>query len=359
MVVAQIVRVRNSTLRTFRIHVDDWFASTPVVDFQPCHGSVIEVPPGFDQVTSNLALPWLTTTSGGFKVSEVHEEDGKERQEAVRCTVGPLESDPYGRDLDWLQFHDANWEPLMKEKWMPIGPRHTFGVIGTAENMELTFRDSPDTDLVDLLRFEREVVCAAPCTVFLNIFDLMAGLTMANDVLCNSSFNLMGAFHAAVEVYGEEWSFYRTPRADACGVCRSVRPRQHPVHVYRQSLNLGVTTLEEWEVRYLIRKTLAPEWTGGKYDLLRRNCIHFCDELAIQLGVQSVPDWVKALHETGAGLSSAVSPLSALVPAAPEDATDSEDEYDEANIVGTDTEEEDPKRKKTESNSDGHTRRFV
>merc|ERR1712048_1244391 len=108
-----------------------------------------------------------------------------------------------------------------------------------------------------------------------------------------------GAFHAAVEVYGEEWSFYRTPAPTACGVHRSAHARHHPVHIYRQSVDLGKTALKDWEVRYLIRAKLSQKWPGGGYDLLHRNCIHFCDELLLSLGVKPVPSWVRCLHEVG------------------------------------------------------------
>jgi len=121
------------------------------------------------------------------------------------------------------------------------------------------------------------------------------------------------AFHAAVEVYREEWSFYRTPNPNSCGVCKSMRPRHHPVHVYRQSINLGQTTLKDWEVRYLIRGVLAAKWPGSRYDLLHQNCIHFCDELLLSLGVKPVPNWVKGLHETGASVLRWPWPLSLVM----------------------------------------------
>jgi len=173
--------------------------------------------------------------------------------------------------------------------------------------MQLTLRDARwqgsdgPASLVELLHFEHAVRCAPQNTVpvFLNVFDLASALSIPNAVLCNTLCTTLGAFHAAVEVYNEEWSFYRTPNPSSCGVCKSLRPRQHPVHVYRQSLNLGQTTLKDWEVRYLIRGKLASKWPGGRYDLLNRNCIHFCDELLLSLGVRPVPTWVRNLHETG------------------------------------------------------------
>merc|ERR1712176_321718 len=197
------------------------------------------------------------------------------------------------------------------------GRRHLLGTIGGAVEVQLTFRDTrsqvvgqPLADLVEVTHFEHGVRCAAQNTVFLNVFDLASALSIPNAMLCNTIINTIGAFHAAVEVFGEEWSFYRTPNPTSCGVCKSLRPRHHPVHVYRQSVNLGSTTLKDWEVRYLIRGKLASKWPGGGYDLLHRNCIHFCDELLLSLGVKPVSPWVRTLHETGASVLRIPWPLS-------------------------------------------------
>lgn len=323
MVVAQIVRIQNTTLRTFMVSIgSDTFAgfvsSTPSVGDRPCADGQIEVTPGFDQPIENLFLPWEQLTTSGLVISAVSPEqvaspDVEVDKEVMRCVVGPVDFDVDARD--WLRCHNADWEPLAQEGWVPLGRRHLLGAIGGAVEIQLSFRNALGTgteeqaNLVDICHFERASHCAPSNTVFLNVFDLVSALSIPNAILCNTTVKCIGAFHAAVEVYGEEWSFYRTPRADTCGVCKSLRPRQHPVHIFRQSLNLGQTTLKEWEVRYLIRQKLAPKWLGGGYDLLHRNCIHFCDELLLSLGAMPVPAWVRGLHETGGFLSSVLSPL--------------------------------------------------
>lgn len=53
----------------------------------------------------------------------------------------------------------------------------------------------------------------------------------------------------------------------------------------------------------LLRDELAPLWSGGSYHPLHNNCIHFCEVVLEVLGVNSVPGWVRGLHETGASLS--------------------------------------------------------
>jgi len=292
-------------MRSFHIRAGDPFF-TPKIDGRPCVDGIIEVPPGFDQEAEGLYIPWQALTSCGLEISE--ETDDVVWK--VRCVLGPVDPPPSVlksevEAVDWLQFRGELWEPLAQGRWIQLGHRHIMGLIGGAVDMQLTFRDArwqaadEPASLVELLHFEHAVRCAPQNTVFLNVFDLASALSIPNAVLCNTLCTSLGAFHAAVEVYNEEWSFYRTPNPNSCGVCKSLRPRQHPVHVYRQSLNLGKTTLKDWEVRYLIRGQLASKWPGGRYDLLNRNCIHFCDELLLSLGVRPVPTWVKNLHEAG------------------------------------------------------------
>lgn len=133
MVVAQILRVRlgsrkkgsfwvrNSTSRVFRITVgaslgpllslQNCFGSllfpfkpsqpgdifyTTSVDGQPLSEESIEVPPGFDQATDGLTVPWAAVSNEGLVISE------PATGTALRCLVGPREADK--EDRDWLQF---------------------------------------------------------------------------------------------------------------------------------------------------------------------------------------------------------------------------------------------------------------
>mmetsp|Transcript_139039 Transcript_139039/g.387827 ORF Transcript_139039/g.387827 Transcript_139039/m.387827 type:complete len:409 (+) Transcript_139039:103-1329(+) len=310
MVVAQVVRIRNNTIRTFHVQAGDPFY-TPRIDGKPCVDGLIEVPPGFDQIADGLVVPWEAMTRNGLEIIE------DESHQLVRCVIGPVELDAANKD--WLQFRSSSWDAVASDKWMALGRRHVLGAVGSPVEMQLTFRDvrshptENPAELVEVTHFEHAVGCASKDTVFLNVFDLASALSIPNAMLCNTLFNTIGAFHAAVEVYGEEWSFYRTPNPTSCGVCKSLRPRHHPVHIYRQSINLGSTTLKDWEVRYLIRCKLAAQWPGGSYDLLHRNCIHFCDDLLLSLGVKPVPPWVRGLHETGASVLRTPWPLSMVL----------------------------------------------
>ena len=79
-------------------------------------------------------------------------------------------------------------------------------------------------------------------------------------------------------------------------------PKGNTAHRYRETVSLGHTHLGEMEVAKLLGE-LADEWPGRSYDLLRRNCCHFCDVLAKHLGVQPLPTWMNALAGKGQALA--------------------------------------------------------
>eukprot|EP00434_Breviolum_minutum_P005832 symbB.v1.2.005143.t1/scaffold226.1/size261315/22 len=60
---------------------------------------------------------------------------------------------------------------------------------------------------------------------------------------------------------------------------------------------MGRTALRRKEVEGAIL-ALKRRWTGVDYDLLDRNCGHFCNELCQALGVGRMPSWVTRVAET-------------------------------------------------------------
>eukprot|EP00931_Biecheleriopsis_adriatica_P121257 TRINITY_DN96343_c0_g1_i1.p1 TRINITY_DN96343_c0_g1~~TRINITY_DN96343_c0_g1_i1.p1 ORF type:complete len:222 (+),score=34.06 TRINITY_DN96343_c0_g1_i1:62-727(+) len=121
-------------------------------------------------------------------------------------------------------------------------------------------------------------------TVYLNIYDLNEDWVSANHVSADI-LQLGGAFHAGVEVYGVEWTY------GAEGV-RYNEPRRHDVHIYRQSLELGVTLRTEKQVKSFIENAMIPRWQASDYDLLSHNCCSFADALCRHLCGQALPGWV-------------------------------------------------------------------
>lgn len=122
----------------------------------------------------------------------------------------------------------------------------------------------------------------------------------ANGVLCKIG---TGAFHAGVEVYGREYSFGH--RSDRSSGVVWTRPRGAEGHAFREAIDLGAVVLSKSQVARLVGR-MADEWPGREYDLFRRNCCHFCEELCGHLGVARVPEYVFSLAAAGAKIRDGV-----------------------------------------------------
>eukprot|EP00405_Crypthecodinium_cohnii_P050522 CAMPEP_0206588860 /NCGR_PEP_ID=MMETSP0325_2-20121206/38554_1 /ASSEMBLY_ACC=CAM_ASM_000347 /TAXON_ID=2866 /ORGANISM="Crypthecodinium cohnii, Strain Seligo" /LENGTH=230 /DNA_ID=CAMNT_0054097259 /DNA_START=348 /DNA_END=1040 /DNA_ORIENTATION=+ len=83
----------------------------------------------------------------------------------------------------------------------------------------------------------------------------------------------------------------------------SCTPRCCEGHSFFTSIPMGVVRISSAEVLTLIEE-MEQQWTIEVYDLLRRNCCHFCQALCARLGVGPVPDWVTSLAGFGESLFS-------------------------------------------------------
>ncbi|XP_057546615.1 uncharacterized protein LOC130825416 [Amaranthus tricolor] len=107
---------------------------------------------------------------------------------------------------------------------------------------------------------------------------------------------LGGIFHSAVQVFGEEeWSFGYCEQGTGVFSCPATK---NPMYTYREKIVLGQTNLSIFKVNQILRE-LSREWPGISYDLLSRNCNHFCDELCERLDVPKLPGWVNRFAHAG------------------------------------------------------------
>lgn len=104
-----------------------------------------------------------------------------------------------------------------------------------------------------------------------------------------------GIFHGAVEVYNKEWSFGYCEVGSGVFHCQ---PKRNPMYTYRESIPLGRTSLTRVRVEAVVEE-LSQDWLGESYDLLARNCNHFCDAFCVRLGVERVPLWVNRFANAG------------------------------------------------------------
>lgn len=302
------MRIRNLSSRGFQITHAGHPLYAPKIGGRLCDDNTFDVPPGFDEAAEGLIVPWAMTAHRGLVVAEVGTDD------YVRCVVGP--NDNEGGGLCWVRTHTAGWFIVSPDRWLALGRSTVFGAMGEAPELRLTLRDPPknpvgalwgrSTDgefrIAESIQFEHEISCVPPNTILLNVYDLSSVASIPNALFCNTLMKTVGAFHATVEVHGEEWGFYRQQRPDQCGICKSRQTRHHPVHIYRQSMDLGSTTLNVTEVRGLLVSEMQQQWPSKRYDIVFCNCIHFCDAFLGILGAKPVPAWVKGLHETGAAI---------------------------------------------------------
>eukprot|EP00929_Paragymnodinium_shiwhaense_P012334 TRINITY_DN11929_c0_g2_i1.p1 TRINITY_DN11929_c0_g2~~TRINITY_DN11929_c0_g2_i1.p1 ORF type:complete len:226 (-),score=34.65 TRINITY_DN11929_c0_g2_i1:214-891(-) len=151
-----------------------------------------------------------------------------------------------------------------------------------------------------------EVDVTDEAVVLLNVYDLSAEWLRLHNVIVDVM-QLGGAFHTGVEIHGKEWSY------GVDGV-QFIPPRTNGVHVYRQTVPMGRTLKSPLEVSALIDFELAPKWHGEDYNLLRRNCVDFSDEMVQLLCGMSVPSWVNRLPKLASEASQRWQDIVSLAP---------------------------------------------
>jgi hypothetical protein len=139
--------------------------------------------------------------------------------------------------------------------------------------------------------------------VLLNVYDVgrFTVIRQLNNGL--RSFGQGGLFHVAIEVHDWEWSFGMTVNPDDPGVYKCV-PRANPDHNYRCTVKLLPTALPPSAVQAMLAVARG-KWTGGRYDVLRNNCGHFCESLALALGAGPLPRWVLFSSKTSTTIEEA------------------------------------------------------
>mmetsp|Transcript_14618 Transcript_14618/g.34773 ORF Transcript_14618/g.34773 Transcript_14618/m.34773 type:complete len:247 (+) Transcript_14618:75-815(+) len=141
---------------------------------------------------------------------------------------------------------------------------------------------------------------ARPIPVIVHVYDLGSSdhVTLLNSVL--KPFG-SGAFHCGVEVYGLEWSFSdiigRDDDRSRTGIFSSW-PKQSPGHRYVESVEMGFSNKTEVQVLNIVAHMEAT-WPVSTYNVLRRNCCHFADELCKHLGVGGIPPKLLNLAKVG------------------------------------------------------------
>uniref|UniRef100_A0A0C9S3X8 TSA: Wollemia nobilis Ref_Wollemi_Transcript_28260_1456 transcribed RNA sequence n=1 Tax=Wollemia nobilis TaxID=56998 RepID=A0A0C9S3X8_9CONI len=144
--------------------------------------------------------------------------------------------------------------------------------------------------------------------VYLNVYDL----TPMNGYIYWFG---LGVYHSGVEVHGVEYAFgaHEYPTS---GVFE-VEPKQCPGFTFRKSILIGATDFGPEEVRNFMEQ-LAGEYNGNTYQLIAKNCNHFCNDVCLKLTRNSIPRWVNRLARIGL-LCNCVLPVGLHVATVPHD----------------------------------------
>ncbi|EOA18383.1 hypothetical protein CARUB_v10006919mg [Capsella rubella] len=106
----------------------------------------------------------------------------------------------------------------------------------------------------------------------------------------------IGIYHSGLEVHGVEYG-YGAHEKSSSGIFE-VEPKKCPGFTFRKSILVGETEMRAKEVRTFMEK-LAEEYQGNKYNLITRNCNHFCNHVCLKLTQKSIPSWVNRLARIG------------------------------------------------------------
>jgi len=156
-----------------------------------------------------------------------------------------------------------------------------------------------------------------PVPVTLHVYDIGCG---DGDRTLNCILGTIlgaGAFHCGVEVHGCEWSYGEVmgarpdddPPVSGVSECK---PQQAYRHTYGRSVEMGSTHASPREVLSLLR-LLMGEWPAHHYNIVSRNCCHFCDEFCHRLLVGGIPAWVNKLASKGQGVETSLFEVSDLL----------------------------------------------
>ncbi|XP_042443352.1 deSI-like protein At4g17486 [Zingiber officinale] len=125
--------------------------------------------------------------------------------------------------------------------------------------------------------------------VYLNVYDL----TSINGYMYWAG---LGIFHTGVEVHGVEYAFGAHDYPTS-GIFE-VDPRQCPGFRFRKSIFMGTTHLDPLQVREFV-EIQSLNYNGDTYQLITKNCNHFCQDICYQLTGKSIPKWVNRLARIG------------------------------------------------------------
>ncbi|KAK1407107.1 hypothetical protein QVD17_38718 [Tagetes erecta] len=125
--------------------------------------------------------------------------------------------------------------------------------------------------------------------VYLNVYDL----TSMNGY---GYWIGIGVFHSGVQVHGVEYA-YGSHEHSSTGIFES-EPKRCDGFAFRKQILIGFTEKNRREVRRVM-EDLADDYKGILYNLITKNCNHFCNDACVRLTGNTIPRWINRLARIG------------------------------------------------------------
>ncbi|KAL8232293.1 hypothetical protein R6Q57_002071 [Mikania cordata] len=105
-----------------------------------------------------------------------------------------------------------------------------------------------------------------------------------------------GAVTPSGALHGVEYAFGYHEQSTT-GVYEG-KPAEWEQFTFRKQILIGWTEMSLPEIRGLMEE-LAGDYKGNSYELITRNCNHFCNDACIRLTGNPIPTWINRLARIG------------------------------------------------------------
>ncbi|KAI3684348.1 hypothetical protein L6452_33571 [Arctium lappa] len=102
----------------------------------------------------------------------------------------------------------------------------------------------------------------------------------------------IGVYHSGVEVHGVEYAFGSHENATT-GIIEG-EPKEWKGFTFRKQILIGWTEMSLREIRGIMEE-LGEYYKGTSYNMITRNCNHFCNDVCIRLTGKPIPNWINRL----------------------------------------------------------------
>ncbi|KAM0018644.1 putative PPPDE peptidase domain-containing protein [Helianthus debilis subsp. tardiflorus] len=106
----------------------------------------------------------------------------------------------------------------------------------------------------------------------------------------------IGVYHSGVQVHGVEYAF-GSHEHSSTGIFEG-EPKRCDGFTFRKQILIGFTEKNRREVRRVM-EDLAEDYKGISYNLITKNCNHFCNDACVRLTGNTIPRWINRLARIG------------------------------------------------------------